>query len=45
MIASTGPTTLKQITASTRTVTLSRVMPPWAGAGIVAIRMSTPCGG
>nr|CRL56981.1 hypothetical protein CPGR_04309 [Mycolicibacterium fortuitum subsp. fortuitum DSM 46621 = ATCC 6841 = JCM 6387] len=31
------------MTASTRTVTLSRVMPSWAGTGIVMICMLTFC--
>lgn len=37
MIASVALTTLKYTTASTLTVTLSRVMPSWAGTGIVTI--------
>ncbi len=41
MIAFFGSTTLKYTTASTRTVTLSRVMPSWAGTGSVTICMFT----
>lgn len=41
MIALAASTTLKYTTASTRTVTLSRVMPSCAGTGIVTICMFT----
>ncbi len=43
MSALAASITLKYTTASTRTVTLSRVMPSWAGTGIVTICMLTLC--
>src|SRR6266542_2341558 len=43
MIAVTGSSTRKYATASTRTVTLSRVIPSCAGIGIVTICMLTFC--
>jgi hypothetical protein len=43
IVALTGSTTRKYTTASTRTVTLSRVMPSCAGTAIATICMLTFC--